>query len=268
MDSEKVSWHPGFVSGLKEEFDGYEDVLTFLDEQYLAKDPLRIDVLVIKKPPGAVVDKNIGRIFKGHNIFEYKSPTDYIAVRDFMKVCGYAWLYASQNDADIKDITLSFVSSHRPQALLEFFKHVEYTVEKQDDGVYYVHGCFVPVQLLIGSELSEKENRWLKSYQNNITADALAALLEEVVKRGNAKEIPAYLNALLTANAETLKEVQNMYVSQKLLNVIMEIGLVDDKVSEAKEEGVDLILNLLQQGYTPEQLQAMRTAGTLLNAKR
>jgi hypothetical protein len=244
-------------------------------------------VLVIKKPPGAVVDKNIGRIFKGHNIFEYKSPTDYVAVGDFKRACAYAWLYSSQKGADLKDKTLSFVSSHRPQALLKFFKHIEYTVEKQGDGVYYVHGCFVPVQLLVGSELSEKENRWLKSYQNDITADALAALLDEVVKRGNAKEIPAYLNALLTANAETLKEVQNMYVSQKLRKVIMEIGLVDDDLRIAKEEaekrgeikgekrgekrgeikgekkGEKRVLTLLSMGYTPEQLQEMYDAGTL-----
>ena len=40
----------------------------------------------IKKNVDEPIEKNIGRIFRKHNIVEYKSPTDYLSVDDFYKV--------------------------------------------------------------------------------------------------------------------------------------------------------------------------------------
>jgi hypothetical protein len=50
---------------------------------------------VPKKAKGAVIKKNIGVIFREHNLLEYKSPDDCVSVEDFYKVYGYACLYAA-----------------------------------------------------------------------------------------------------------------------------------------------------------------------------
>ncbi|MDR1329922.1 MAG: 3-isopropylmalate dehydrogenase, partial [Oscillospiraceae bacterium] len=94
MDVESISWHPGFAEGLRETYIKYSDGLEFKDEFQLTKEPLRIDVVIVKKRPDLIVDTDTGRIFRGHNIFEYKSPSDYVSVNDFLKVCAYVWLYA------------------------------------------------------------------------------------------------------------------------------------------------------------------------------
>ena len=39
-------------------------------EYQLSKEPLRMDMLIIKKEPGVEIEDEIGRIFREHNIVE------------------------------------------------------------------------------------------------------------------------------------------------------------------------------------------------------
>ena len=55
---------------------------------------MQIDELVIKVHDNEKIQKNIGRIFRKHNIVEYKSPEDYLTINDFINVYGY-WLLLS-----------------------------------------------------------------------------------------------------------------------------------------------------------------------------
>jgi hypothetical protein len=267
LDTEKISWHPGFIDGLQAEFEKYGEALTFFAEYQLSKEPLRIDVVVIKKQPNVVIDKNLGQIFRGHNIFEYKSPTDYIAVADFQKTCAYVWLYAAETGADIGDMTLSLVTTDNPRALFEYCAAMGYAIEKRWDGVYYVTGCFVPIQVIVNGKLDRKDNLWLRSLRGDMSAEDLGVVLTETVRRGYVKKLQGYLSVILTANAEALEGVRNMQVSQELRDVILKIGIIDDvlieKKEEGKEEGAVLVLSLLRQGYTAEQLQEMVDSGTL-----
>ncbi|MDR2757307.1 MAG: hypothetical protein LBC20_16535, partial [Planctomycetaceae bacterium] len=76
----KTSWHPAFWGAMQLELKEYRDVLEFTSEYQLTSEPLRIDVLIIKKLKDVVIDKNIARIFRTYNIFEYKSPSDSLTV--------------------------------------------------------------------------------------------------------------------------------------------------------------------------------------------
>ncbi|MDR2356562.1 MAG: hypothetical protein LBD92_00540, partial [Oscillospiraceae bacterium] len=78
----RVAWHPAFNEAAKAELVDYLDMLTFEFERQLNSDPLRIDVLIIKKAPDVVIEKNIGAIFRRSNIVEYKSPSDTLSVDD------------------------------------------------------------------------------------------------------------------------------------------------------------------------------------------
>ena len=78
-----LQWHPAFYAGLQIEFAEEAEKLIFENEHQLSKKPLEIDVLVIKKKAEEQIRKNIGRIFRRHNIVEYKSPEDYLSIDDF-----------------------------------------------------------------------------------------------------------------------------------------------------------------------------------------
>jgi hypothetical protein len=267
-----LAWHPGFVEGLMGIFDRYGNGLDFMPEYQLSKEPLRIDVVVVRKHPELVIENEVGRIFRGHNIFEYKSPTDYVSVGDFKKVCAYAWLYSAETGAEVNDITLSFVSASHPDALLAYCKGtLGYTVEERYPGVYYIDGGFVPMQAIECRRLDGDENLWLRNLRNDIDAKDLEELLMLLAKRGGIEKRRAYLNTVLVANARALLEVRNMYVTQELRDVILEIGIVDDLISEGEKRGEQKgevkgavgVLDLIDNGYTAEEIRKMLAAGVL-----
>jgi hypothetical protein len=110
LSEEHIAWHPAFVEAIQAELEEYLDVLEFHAEHPLTTEPLRIDVLIVKKRVDVVIRKNIARIFREHNIIEYKSPDDYISRSDFQKTQAYAWLYASLHNVPTQN------SRRRPES--------------------------------------------------------------------------------------------------------------------------------------------------------
>lgn len=70
-EGEKIQWHPAFDAALQIELGEEAKYLTFESEHLLSKKPMQIDVLV-KNEKKVKIRKNIGRIFRQHNIIEYK----------------------------------------------------------------------------------------------------------------------------------------------------------------------------------------------------
>ena len=168
-DREKIQWHPAFQQAIRAELAEYRDSLSFIEEYQLTTEPLKIDCLIIKKPPDVHIEKNIGRMFRGHNIVEYKSPDDTFSVDEYNKVFAYAYLYASLTRTDINDMTVTVVVSKRPRDLLRYLKsELSLAVDKKSSGIYYVHGERVPVQIVMSKALPEDENLWLRSLRGGL----------------------------------------------------------------------------------------------------
>jgi len=116
-NEESIAWHPAFFDAIRMELDEYSVNLQFLSEFPLNTEPLKIDVVIIKKSKDISIKKNIATIFRKDNILEYKSPLDYVSIDDFYHVYAYACLYKVLNKIDIRDITLTFVESRYPREL-------------------------------------------------------------------------------------------------------------------------------------------------------
>jgi hypothetical protein len=86
--------HSAFFDAIRLELAAWQDVLDFQAEHPLNREPLRIDVLIIKKINNLAINKNIAAIFRRENILEFKSPDDSLSVADFHKVLAYAHLYS------------------------------------------------------------------------------------------------------------------------------------------------------------------------------
>ena len=85
MEKAKLQWHPAFGAALRITLQDEMQYLEMHEEHLLSKKPLQIDVLIIKKLRDVEIKKTIGRIFRKHNIIEYKSPDDSLSVNDFYK---------------------------------------------------------------------------------------------------------------------------------------------------------------------------------------
>ena len=83
-------WHPAFFEAIQMELDEYRHALQFTHEHQLTTEPLKIDVVIIKKTGDIPIKKNIAAIFRKVNILEYKSPDISVTVKDFYHVYGYA----------------------------------------------------------------------------------------------------------------------------------------------------------------------------------
>ena len=216
MTDGKLQWHPGFSAALRVELEEELDELCIEDEHMLSKKPMQIDVLVVKKKGEQPIRKNIGRIFRKHNIIEYKSPEDYLSVNDFYKVYGYTCFYQSETkrvkEIPPEEITITFICNHYPQKLLEHlkkFKRIE--VEKQEAGIYYLLGDSFPIQLVIVKELSKEENYWLQNLRCNLK---IGEEIQEVVRRYEQVKHKAYysdvMNLIVRANQKQMEEEKNM----------------------------------------------------------
>jgi hypothetical protein len=223
--TQDIQWHSPFRGAIKIELEPYKDILEYIDEKSITKKPLQVDLLVIKKPSDKKIDNAIGKIFRAFNIMEYKSPTDYISVDNFYKVCAYAYLLKSDADTEgeiaFEDLTISMVSSKPPKLV---FEHLEqrrgYTLTKQQEGIYYLNREMdIPLQFIALDELSS-EHKWLGALTNRITAEKISKLFADYDPAEKNEYKESVLDTVVKANyanIERFKEGNSM--SKELLKL-------------------------------------------------
>jgi len=225
-------WHGAFYQALQLEFHEYRDVLSFESEHQLSKEALEIDVLIVKKDISVQIEKNIGKIFRVHNIVEFKSENDYLSIADYNKVIGYALIYAAFNKADREDITVSFSLTKLPKKLMTYLKkNLGYSVKTVGDGIYHIHGDTFPIQILEHKKLSSDDNLFLKNLGSNVTFENLVATIAAFTKQQGYSSENIYLQRLIEANRTVIEEVENMseaVVKEILLGVAEKNGWLSE----------------------------------------
>ena len=272
MEKTKLQWHPAFGAALRITLQDEMQYLEMHEEHLLSKKPLQIDVLIIKKLRDVQIKKTIGRIFRKHNIIEYKSPDDSLSVNDFYKVYGYACIYQSNTDRikeiDPEDMTLTFVCSHYPR---EFLKHLERVrgmrTEYQGGGIYYLRGDPIPMQLLITPRMSDEENYWIQSMRTDLRAgEEIRKLMREYEKHRKSKDYTAVMNLITRANWEQM-EVEKMMCDALNELFAEELKEADNKGrTEGRREmifaflkaGADIKMIKKASGLNEEEIEAIR----------
>jgi hypothetical protein len=256
--SEKLKWHPAFFQALQLELIDYKNSLEFKYEYQLTSEPLRLDLLIIKKPSGLAIHKNIARIFRTDNIVEFKSPEDHLSVKDFLKVYAYACLYvAITPGTELSGVTLSFVEQRHPRELISYLAGVRnYGVEESGPGIYTVRGDYLPIQIIETKRLSGEENLWLRSLSKDLEVGAARVILE--AGKGSVREAPmsAYLDVLLRANPEAFLEAWSMTNGTRTFEeVFTEAGIIPQWIEQGEEKkALAIARNLLAKGWAVEDV--------------
>jgi len=243
----RISWHPAFVQAIQLELEEYLDVLTFESEHQLTTEPLKIDVLIIKKKKNVFIEKNIARIFQQFNVVEYKSPTDRATIEDYHKTQCYGRLYAALNKVDINEISVSVMATRHPRKLLAFLNR-QYTVQHDQPGIYLVEGDTCPTQIIVSEELSDEDNVWLNSLRN----DLIAANLERLAMLREPKlPMDAYLQVIGEANIGPMEELQMRRKNGVILSEKLDasFGAPYEARGEARgkiETGRNMVLTVLR----------------------
>jgi hypothetical protein len=237
-ESERIAWHPAFYEAIQMDLADYGDALTYEFERQLTAEPLKMDVLIIKKVQDVGVTKNIAAIFRGHNIVEYKSPGDYVSVADFYKVYGYACLYASLEKVPMTDISVSFMETKHPRDLLKHLREVRgYEVTEKWPGIYHVSGDILPIQIIERKRLAVGENLWLRHLGDDLDARSMNAVLEASAQQGKDARIKAYIDVITQANTAILREVLKMGSAAARDQVLEEAGLTQKWEARGEARG-------------------------------
>ena len=228
---------------------------------------MAIDVLIIKKKDAEPIHKNIGKIFRKYNIIEYKSPSDSLSVDDFYKVYGYTNFYKADtgkvNEIPIQELTITLVSKRYPRELIRHLKEVRhYTIDNPEEGIYYVIGDILPIQIFVTNRLSPEKNLWLYSLTDTLEDMSVTRrLLEDYKKNKEDQLYQAVMEIIVKANENRLKEGK-----RDMCNALLE--LMKDELDEKREEGIregeslgenrinQLILKLSELNRTDEILKA------------
>ncbi|MFP3091511.1 hypothetical protein LQZ21_14435 [Treponema sp. TIM-1] len=258
---EKIHWHPAFYQAIKAELLDWKEVLQFEYEYQLTSEPLRVDTLIILKPPGIRIPHSIGRIFKTVNIVEYKSPEDSFTEKDFYKVYAYGALYAAiHRDVGMSDLTLTFVVSRHPRELLKYLRVVRgYEVVEVESGIYEVRGDYIPMQIIACPKLSGENSRLMGGLKKNLKREEAASILEEGKRRGKETALDAYFDAIFHANPRPFQEVVQMGDgSITFEEVLMEEGFIPKWLALGEEKGIEkgreeVAQNLLKKGWSIEE---------------
>ena len=249
-----LQWHPAFYAGMQIELAEEAHKLQFENEHQLSKKPLGIDVLIIKKKNKDKIEKNIGRIFRKHNIIEYKSPEDYLSIDDFYKVFGYACLYKSDTDnvnsIRAEEITVSYVCESSPRKVLKHLEEtLKYEIVKVDKGIYYILGAIFPIQLILTSELSEKSNFWLRNLTNNLKEENdVVELATEYEKNRNNVLYKAMMDVIVRANKELFEEVKEKDMCEAIRELFhdeIQAARLDERAAARAEIIIKLIKDKL-----------------------
>ena len=214
-EGEKIQWHPAFDAALQIELGEEAKYLTFEPEHLLSKKPMQIDVLV-KNEKKVKIRKNIGRIFRQHNIIEYKSPEDHLNIDDFYKVYGYTCIYKTEvekvNQIPAEELTITIVCYHYPRQMLRNLQNERnINVKNIENGIYYLYGDAIPIQLIIVPELSIENNYWLNKLRNNLKSGGeIKLFMEQYEKNRDSKLFQALADTVMRANWKEVEEEGNM----------------------------------------------------------
>jgi hypothetical protein len=236
----------------------YKNSLDFKYEYQLTSEPLRVDLLIIKKPPGLDIHKNIARIFRSDNLVEFKSPGDYLSVKDFLKVYAYAYLYAAITpEVELSGVTLTFVEQRHPRELIRYLtEERKYGVEERGPGIYVVKGDYLPMQIIETKRLSAGENLWLKSLTNDLETGAAGVILEAGKGAARKAAVSAYLDVVVRANPEVFLEAWSMANGTKTFEeVFTEAGIIPQWIEQGEEKkALAIARNLLAKGWAVEEV--------------
>lgn len=263
MTDTKIQWHPGFVAAMDLEFSEDREKIIYEKEYNLNTKPLEIDLLVIKKEADTELVNEIGKLFRGHNIMEYKSPSDELNIDTFYKAGAYASLYKAYGKTvdqyKSEDITVSIVREKKPKGLFTYFKEHGIEVISPYAGIYYIQGIVLfPTQIIVAKELDKKSHTWLKALSGDLKRQDMEELLKKIqalTKSFERELTDSILEVSIQANRKIVEELRGdesmckalLEIMEPEINKIVEVETKKRVEVEVKKERILATIEILKE---------------------
>ena len=278
---DKLQWHPAFCAAAGLEF--HEDIerLELKPEYNLSKEPIRIDLLIIKEGRTGQIKNEIGHIMRTYNVIEYKSPEDALTIDDFYKTIGYACLYKGYGEyvdaVPINELTISIFREARPEKMSLTLQRYGHKIEERYPGIYYVTEYLpIPAQIIVTQELEPGEHRSLKILSNHAKKEDVEEFLRKAEGMNTPRDrqnVEAVLQVSVRANDELYREIRRDANMCDALRELMKDD-IEREVSAARKLGesegevrgkamgevvgeAKIILKMNHSGMSPENIASI-----------
>ena len=271
MDKEKrKQWHPAFYGALRLELAENKNDLEYTEELILNTLPLQVDTLIIKKKKACEIKNEIGKMFRTHNLVEYKSPDDSLNYDTFLKGIAYAYLYKTKeahvDEISLEDITLSFIRERKPTKLIRRLIQENFRVEERSPGIYYIFkDGFISMQIIVSKELDDNNHIWLTALTSGLDRKRAENLVHRTTSLADLDD-KSYADSLwqivTTANRELIQKLKEEDEGMcKALAEIMKPEL-DEAFDNgfdngAEDKGIRVFRNMIKRGFSREEAQSL-----------
>ena len=217
LEADNIQWHPGFYGAAELEFLSNKGDLAFQREFHLSKEPIRMDLLIIKKLTDIRIENEIGHIFRKFNVVEYKSPDDALSIDDYFKTVGYACLYKGLGETvdqiPANELTVSIFRETYPRELFEAMGHLGLEIEERYPGIYYISGkqALFHTQIVVTKQLGKETHRTLRVLSKHVKEEDVRAFVKEAIQisePGDRNNVDAVLQVSVSANKEVYAAIR------------------------------------------------------------
>jgi len=253
LEAVNIQWHPGFYGAAELEFLSNKGDLEFQREFNLSKEPIRMDLLIIKKLADVRIENELGHIFKKYNVAEFKSPDDALSIDDYYKTVGYACLYkglgetVDQIPAD--ELTISIFRESYPREMFEAMKNLGMEIKEQYPGIYYIISgkqALFDTQIVVTKQLDKETHRILRILSKHVREEDVRAFVEKAVQMsepGDRNNVDAVLQVSVSANKEIFEAIRRC--DKVMCEALRE--LMKEDFEETKQETLlEAIRNLME----------------------
>ena len=212
-----IRWHPGFCGAAEIEFLSNKRDLEFLQEYHLSREPVRMDLLVIKRLTDVPVENEIGHLFREYNVIEYKSPDDGLTIDDYYKTIGYACLYKglgkTVDQIPAGELTISFFREGYPRELFKKLQSMGLEVRRCYPGIYYICGkqMLFDTQVVVTGQLNPEIHCALRILSRRARINEAKTFIERAARLtepGDRNNADAVLQVSVSANPELYRAIR------------------------------------------------------------
>ncbi len=255
-----IQWHPAFYGAAELELRDNKEDIEFHQEYNLSKEPLRVDLLVVRRLADVQVKNEIGHIFRQYNIVEYKSPGDGLSIDTFYKTVGYACFYKglgkTEDAIPIQEMSISFFREAYPGKLFTKLESLGMEIKNPYPGIYYIRQwqAMPDIQIVVTGVVDPEKHPALRVLSRNVKEEDARAFVQEASKLTEPEDrnnVDAVLDASVAANRELYETIRrdDPFMCEALRELMKdEIAEREQKADEKarQENSIELIRNLME----------------------
>ncbi len=252
---ESKDWHSAFCGATEWELKQNKRDLSYNNEFVLSKRGLRMDMLVIKKERKTDIKNEIGKLFKKHNIIEFKRKKGALTIDQYYKVNGYACLYKglgkTVNEIPADELTVTFIREAYPRELFRMLESSGVVITERYKGIYYLTGNVVfDTQVIVTSRIDGEKHPGLKVLSSDAKEEDVVRFIREAElaeEPGDLQNVDAILQVSVLANQELYERIKrrDSKMCQALRDLMKEEIAEEVTKGRADEKLID-IKNLMK----------------------